>query len=271
MKRFSAAREIGRRRKRRPATGLVVAFLFASLSSCRCAPQEPAESDEIATTTAVVAPGLDLLTDPDRSPYLQNPVGWTFRVVDFDRDEPIRDFEIGMTTTLEHHLLDDGHGLAYRLVGEVAGPGPVSRRLGREVTPHYHSRVAMIGADGMWLSGEAPTIDGRRVELDEALALRAEEAATWPLPGSAGCRAEQGNVALPIGRIRGLITVCDDFPTHNGPAKVTTVWADQVGFVYREQALDNGITSRDYLMRSDLQELAEPAEGELVLALMPPE
>lgn len=230
-------------------------------------PQAPS----IEVNPGAQAPTLDSLTASATSPYANNPVSWRYLVVEYENDTPTRDFLVRLTTTTEREVVPDV-GLALRLVGEVEGPGGISRGAGVEITSLYQGRLALLTPGGLTLTAGNPIIDGRSPEVGEAQALLGSLIPTWPLPGTAGCTGQSGDFELPIGLVHGFLTGCHDIQTDVGAADVTTIWVDSVGFVYREtRALQEGApTMRDFLLSGDVAELAAPSQSGSPDQFLPP-
>jgi len=232
---------------------------------------EQTQTTAIEETPQAEAPSFDVVTSSATSPYANNPVSWRYLVVEYENEVATRDFLVRMTTTTEREVIPQV-GLALRLVGEVEGPGGISAAAGHDITSLYQSRLALLTPGGLTLTAGNPIVDGRSPELGEAQLLLGELAPTWPLPGTAGCTGQSGDFELPIGRVHGFFTGCQNIQTDVGIANVTTIWVDSVGFVYRETtALQDGApTMRDFLLSSDVAELAEPSHSVSPEQFLPP-
>jgi hypothetical protein len=230
------------------------------------------------SASSFAAPSVESLTDPARSPYVHNPVTWQYRVVRYAEGEATSDVLLAMTTTAERQVVD-GLGLAFKLVVDIAGPGPISRSLGVEVPHLYQSRVALLTPSGLYLSGPNPPGGEEAPSLHALARDLVRLGPSWPLPGTLGCQSDGADFELPIGRVHGLRTVCRELDTYLGVADVTTVWSAGVGFIYREIHLAEGASTsdllgsysvqRDFLVGGDVSELVAPATGDDVEVLAP--
>ncbi|MCA9564995.1 MAG: hypothetical protein KC561_15970 [Myxococcales bacterium] len=265
----------------------VLALLGALLASagCRQAPSQPNQesgnggdeaepSEELEPTPeprVQVAPDIEIILDEALDPYLHNPVNWRYRSVRTEDGEPVSDFELGLTTTAER-LNDPEVGTAFVVVVETQGAGPISERTGEEIPHHYSSRLALLSPAGLTMSAPDQDISGpdQRQAVWQQLAA---ENPTWPLPGAAGCEGSLRNLRTAIGELSAIVTTCPSYATDFGPARVTTAWADGVGFVYRSiEVNETPLGLYEYLVGGDVVSLAPPlSPGQQVSAQLPPE
>ena len=210
------------------------------------------------------------VVDPASSPYGHNPVSWRYAVFIYENEETVSNFEVELVTTPLRRFID-GLGLTFTLVARIGEALDEAHSPPDRTRPVIEKRQGLITPGGLWLSGSLGQEVSLVTDLEGAASRFGEGLPTWPLPGHSGCDWEHVTASLEFGVTRAVMTQCNAEGVDGGSTEITTLWVEEIGFVYRETVVDRGLqVQRDYLVGGDLLELAPLVSGEEGLSFLPP-